>query len=77
MADNQDTAPPEQPDTAAMSDRQLAKAVLARQIRPRVGEVRRLAQAVVAKSEKKKPAKKRKKKKSVRKLPTIPGQKSR
>lgn len=60
------------PDTSAMNDRQLAQAVLDRTIRPRVGEVRRLAEAVVAKA-RKKSAKKGKSARSG-KLAKIPGQ---
>lgn len=61
----------ERPDTATMTDRQLAQAVLAGAIRPRVAEVRRLAEAVLAKGAKK-PGKKGKAKSG--KLARIPGQ---
>ena len=64
--------PEQRPDTSTMTDRQLAEVVLARKIRPRVGEVRRLAEAVVAKG-KKKSAKKGKTARSG-KLAKIPGQ---
>ena len=68
-----EAAPAEaRPDTATMTDRQLAQAVLQRTIRPRVAEVMRLAEAVVAKS-KKKAAKKGKAGRSG-KLAKIPGQ---
>lgn len=63
------------PNTDAMSAVQLAKAVLAGEIRPRVGEVRRLAEAVIEKpAAKKKKPKKGKAKKADRKLAKIPGQ---
>jgi hypothetical protein len=67
--DEQGAAAADRPDTATMTDRQLAQAVLARTIRPRVAEVARLAEAVLAKG-KKKPAKKAKS----GKLAKIPGQ---
>jgi hypothetical protein len=57
------------PDTATMTDRQLAEAVLARRIRPRVAEVGRLAEAVLAKS-----GKKAGKKAKGGRLAKIPGQ---
>jgi hypothetical protein len=60
------------PDTTTMTDRQLAQAVIKRTIRPRVAEVMRLAEAVVAKS-KKKSSNKSKPKRSG-KLAKIPGQ---
>jgi hypothetical protein len=69
-AANRPAAP--RPDTDAMNTAQLAKAVLTGEIRPRIGEVKRLAEAVVAKP----PSKKAKKaKKAERKLAKIPGQK--
>ena len=78
MTDDKEAVPPaERPDTAAMTDRQLAKAILAREIRPRVAEVRRLAEAVIVGAAKKNAAKKGKKAKTVRKLAKIPGQKKR
>ncbi len=60
------------PDTTEMSDLQLAQAVLDRKVTLRVGEARRLAEAVVkfATLAKKKNAKKTK----ASKLPRIPGQ---
>ncbi|WP_423142847.1 hypothetical protein ACOYW6_05725 [Parablastomonas sp. CN1-191] len=63
--------PAARPDTAAMSPRELAQAVLDRTIRPRVGEVRRLAAAILGKH-----ARKHRKtaKASARKLAKIPGQ---
>jgi hypothetical protein len=54
--------------------KELAEGILARTIRPRVGDIRRLAEAVL------KPDKKKKKKaakKAERKLSKIPGQKGR
>ncbi len=60
------------PDTSTMTEVQLAQAVLDRTIRPRVGEVVRLAEAVLAKA-KKKSAKKGKTARSG-KLAKIPGQ---
>jgi hypothetical protein len=60
-------------DTAAMTDRQLAKAVLDKTVRPRVAELRRLAEAVLSGGKAKK-AKKAKSDKD-RKLAKIPGQK--
>ena len=41
------------PDRDKLTDRQLAKAILARTLRPRVGEVRRLAEAVLKKEDSK------------------------
>ena len=68
------TAPPPQLELAA-----LAEAILARTIRrPRVADIRRLAEAVLAGA--RKPDKKKKKKaakKAERKLSKIPGQKAR
>jgi hypothetical protein len=65
-----------------MTDRQLAEAVLARTVRPRVADVRRLAEAVLAKpakkgkgGTKKAAGKKAKGQKADRKLAKIPGQK--
>jgi hypothetical protein len=49
---------------------ELARAILAREINPRVGQVRQLAEAVLAKS--KKPKGKGKKKDKKRKLAKIP-----
>jgi hypothetical protein len=62
------------PDTAAMTDRQLARAVLDKAIKPRAAELRRLAEAVLSGGKSKK-AKKPKGDKADRKLPKIPGQK--
>lgn len=78
-----DTAEKPALTTAEMSDRQLAEAVLARTVRPKVGDIRRLAEAVLAASPKKKVkapekkggGKKAKAKKADRKLAKIPGQK--
>lgn len=70
------------PTTEEMTDRQLAEAVLARAVRPRVADVRRLAEAVLAKpakkgkgGTKKTSGKKAKSQKADRKLAKIPGQK--
>ncbi len=65
-----DSIPQTRADTSTMTDRQLAKAVLDKTVRPRVGEIRRLAEAVVAKS-----GKKAAKKGKSGKLAKIPGQK--
>lgn len=67
-------SPADRPDTGAMDERELAQAILARAIRPRVGEIRRLAEAVAAKNGKKQ-GKKDKARKSDKKLAKIPGQK--
>lgn len=66
------------PDQSEMTVQDLARAILARQIRPRITSVRRLAEALLAKGVKKgKKKKARKAEKKVRKLATIPGQKGR
>ncbi len=44
-------------ERAQLSDKALAKAVLARQFQPRVGEVRRLAEAVLTSAKASKPPK--------------------
>jgi hypothetical protein len=63
------------PDRDELTDKQLAKAVLAGTVRPRVGEVRRLAEALL-KKDAPKPAKKAKGKKAKSgKLAKIPRQK--
>ena len=69
-----DAPPPvARPDTTALSPKQLARLVLAREIKPRVSEVRRLAEALAGKPKK---AKKDKSAgKAERKLAKIPGQK--
>jgi len=59
------------PDRDKLTDRQLAKAVLAGALRPRAGEVRRLATAVLERDALKVPKKKGKKAKSG-KLAKIP-----
>lgn len=41
-------------DTAALDIEALAAAILAREVRPRVGDIRRLAEAVLRKKQKKK-----------------------
>lgn len=67
----------EAPDRTKLTDMQLAKAVLAGTVRPRVGEVRRLAEALL-KKDAPKPAKKGKgkgKKAKSGKLAKIPRQK--
>ena len=74
----QDPVPPEapRPDQAALSVEDLARAILARQIkRPRITSVRRLAEALLGKKAKKARKKAAKKDKKVRKLAKIPGQK--
>lgn len=63
--------PAGRPDTSAMTDRALARAVLDKTVRPRVNEVRRLAEAVASGGK----MKKAKKAKADRKLAKIPGQK--
>lgn len=67
--------------TLALTDRQLAKAVLARTVRPKVADVRRLAEAVLGHGEakkkrkpKKSAGKKAKEAKTDPKLAKIPGQ---
>ena len=63
-------------DTAALSIEALAAAILARGVRPRVGEVRRLAEEVVRKKQKKAAKKARKEdRKESRKLSKIPAPK--
>ena len=57
-------------DTAGLSVKSLAEAILARTIRPRAADVRRLAEAVLKKKKGKKADGKK------RKLSKIPGQKS-
>lgn len=59
------------PDTSAMTDRQLARAVLDKTVRPRVADILRLAEAVLSGGK----AKKAKGDKAERKLAKIPGQK--
>lgn len=72
---DQDPAPALRPDTATMTDRQLASAVLTRRIRPRVGEVRRLAEAVLASAGKKHGKKKDRKSGKLAKIPGQAGKK--
>jgi hypothetical protein len=65
-------------DRGDLSLADLARGVLAREFRPRVAELRRLAEAVLAAEEKR--ARKKaggKKQGKKRKLPKIPGQKGR
>lgn len=68
------------PDQADMTPRQLAEAILAREVtRPRISSVRRLAEALLAKGKKKKKKTGKsggKAEKKVRKLALIPGQKN-
>lgn len=72
--DDQNGPPPAaRPDTSTMTDRQLANAVLTAGLRPRIGEIRRLAEAVLAAAGDKKKSKKAKDGKT-RKLAKIPGQ---
>lgn len=63
-------------DTAALDIEALATVILAREVRPRVGDVRRLAEAVLRKKEKKKARKARKASaQGERKLSKIPARK--
>lgn len=66
-----EVAAPSTQDRDKLTDKQLAKAVLAGSVRARVGEVRRLAQAVLKKDSPKASRKKDKKAKSG-KLAKIP-----
>lgn len=64
-------------DTAGLDIETLAAAILAREVRPRVGDIRRLAEAVLRKKQKKKAKKARKDAtKGERKLSKIPVRKS-
>lgn len=65
-------AAPQAPDRDKLTDRQLAKALLANAFRARTGEVRRLAEAVLKKSPKKAKAKAKGKKPRSGKLARIP-----
>lgn len=56
-AKDQPPVAPAGPARETLTDKQLAKAVLARELRPRVGEIRRLAQAVLSRKGKGKKAK--------------------
>ncbi|KRA81617.1 hypothetical protein [Altererythrobacter sp. Root672] len=73
--------PPKKPaiDTSALSLEQLAQAVLAGEVKPRVADLRRLATAILEPKADEKPKKakgeKTKKEKGKHKLPKIPGQK--
>ena len=76
------TAPnPAPPDTSALSLKQLAKAVVARTVKPRAADIRRLAEGVLAavsrkeKGAKKDGVKNGKGRKAKQKLAKIPGQK--
>lgn len=65
------------PDTAELEVEALAKVILAREIKPRVGEIRRLAEAVLRKKDRKKAKKALKAAgKGERKLSKIPGRKA-
>lgn len=65
-------------DTAGLDLEALAKAILAREVRPRVGDIRRLAEGVLRKKDRKKVKKARKEgAKGTRKLSKIPAGKSR
>ena len=67
---------PIRPDTAALDIKTLATIILAREVRPRVGDIRRLAEAVLRKKQKKKAKKARKgAAKGERKLSKIPARK--
>lgn len=85
MTDNQPTdttpdapsVPAVLPDQSEMTPQELARAILARQIRPRITSVRRLAEALLVKKARKDKKKSKKADKKVRKLATIPGQKGR
>jgi hypothetical protein len=73
--------PPPAPEPEALDTVSLAERILARTIRPRTADIRRLAEAVLAvarKPAKKKTKKSKKKaaKKAERKLSKIPGQKA-
>jgi len=69
--------PPAPPalDRDALTDKELAKAVLAREFRPRVAEVRRLAEALLGKAAKKDRPKGKGKKAKSKNLAKIPRQK--
>ena len=74
-----DAAAPDVPaapvDQADLPLKDLARAILARQFRPRVSSIRRLAEAVLEPKKKgKKKGAKKKTDKAVRKLARIPGQ---
>lgn len=64
-------------DTASLNIEALATVILAREVKPRVGDVRRLAEAVLRKKKKKKGKKDRQQTDGTeRKLSKIPGRKS-
>ncbi|MEO5706919.1 MAG: hypothetical protein ABIT10_07620 [Alteraurantiacibacter sp.] len=71
-----ETPPPASVDQADLPLKALARAILAREIRPRIASVRRLAEAVLEPKNGKNKKKHAKKKaaKAVRKLARIPGQ---
>ena len=67
---------PVRPDTADLDIEALAKAILAREIKPRVGEIRRLAEALLRKKDRKRAKKARKAESNGdRKLSKIPARK--
>lgn len=67
---------PARPDTTVLDIEALAKVILAREIKPRVGEIRRLAEAVLRKKDRKKAKKALKAAgKGNRKLSKIPARK--
>lgn len=81
VAGDKPKTPPPAPlavDSASLSPAELAEAILARTVRPKVADVRRLAEAVLAGKTKKKKKKASEKKAGgkKRKLSKIPGQKA-
>lgn len=72
-----ETVPAPANDAGELTLAELARGVLAREIRPRAGDVRRLAEAVLAAEDKRERKKAGGKKKDIkkRKLARIPGQK--
>ena len=80
QAANQANSPAIAIDQDALAIKDLASAVLDRSVRPRTNSIRRLAEAVLAKGEKKRKKAKAKKvdkaggEKKARKLARIPGQ---
>lgn len=76
----QGPAKPPRPNTADFDLETLAAAILAREIRPRVGDIRRLAEAVLRQKQKKQAKKAKKARKAgakgTRKLSKIPAPKA-
>lgn len=71
------SAKPVRPDTSTLDVEDLAKRILAREIKPRVGEIRRIAEAVLRKKDRKRAKKALKAAaKDGRKLSKIPARKS-